>query len=519
MDKSTKKFYFIFAWLFISCATGTLYYSVSSLIFDHSADSVAWINYAIFAMGFFPAFFFVIKNPPHILKVLYSLIGAVLTYGIIRFGISYIPRFAQIRYLDDFILGIVFSAIFAMELMFMTYLHGKSKTYNFLFKNEKSFNNKDDYASWLREETVGTRKAKIIPGYLNQVTIIAMLLLIFTFVSLSKAPQGKVLHTIFFTGFALSALGIYMLLYQSQSILKWKIESYTIPKKIFKNWNTLIGLLLIPVIAIPLLLPWNFRVFNVQAVGDYLDNSLSGVTINLQDHRKSDSEMYPREIGDETTVETEDLRPVYTEQPVEGDENLGLKIFLYSIAGIIVLYIIFAIIGGILEHKYKYTMRTRFVQFFINRYKSLRGVIDAILTFVTLIGKFFLALLGLHRFKREEDGKTASPVAQSLFSLFKFDEKVTDEKKEEIRTIIKEFVSLIDVTSRYVTPYRFFYGPEEYVEILIKSLPDMEHYLRGIVRTFNESRYSLHILTSKQIDTFRDSVSYVIGKLSEVKQT
>lgn len=193
-----------------------------------------------------------------------------------------------------------------------------------------------------------------------------------------------------------------------------------------------------------------------------------------------------------------------------------IRAVLWSLAGAGTLYLLMGLAGGLLLLKYRYARRPPWVSFLIRVYEKVKIIINVFFFFFRLLARFFMAMLGLRRIQNKPKEDLANPVAQQLFSLFSQKENMSDEKKEEVMTIIREFVRLIDVASRLVVPYRYYYGPQEYIRKVISFVPGLNSILEKIVETFNESRYSLHILGESRLKNFSGTVKYAIDEISKL---
>ena len=140
-----------------------------------------------------------------------------------------------------------------------------------------------------------------------------------------------------------------------------------------------------------------------------------------------------------------------------------------------------------------------------------------------LLGLFVSVLLTItgiefirRRFLERREEKTENEeLRKQLYALFESGSEVSDEKKEEIMTIVRYFVNLIEAASVRVLPYRPSYGPLEYVEKLVVNLPSLRESLLWIVSVFNESRYSQHLLSVEKRNAFAQTVETVISEISK----
>jgi hypothetical protein len=200
-------------------------------------------------------------------------------------------------------------------------------------------------------------------------------------------------------------------------------------------------------------------------------------------------------------------------QSQEGFWNV-VKIVLLVVVGFLLIYTILGIIGWALFNRYKYAKKSRFVQFLINRYYKLKNFFDILGGIFSPIGDFFARILGLK--KPEEEGEEKK-LEQHLYTYFEAIKELPAEKQAEIRTIIREFVRLLQASSRSITPYYFFQGPMEYTEKVIDMRPTLAIDLRKVVNVFNESRYSLHILGEEVKAEFQRTVDSLVFTIEREK--
>jgi hypothetical protein len=292
------------------------------------------------------------------------------------------------------------------------------------------------------------------------------------------------------------------------------MQGLSVPAETEATWNRVIKLFLVPVILVPLLIPWNFRVFDLSGFADSLRQSLSGVTVDLMQGREAtNTNAAPEGVSQSNTVVT-----VKHEVPKPENHAFGLVVrAALSLAAVWAVWrLVAGIIGAILFAKYRYAKKNKIVQFFLKRYFQLRGFFEAILGFFAIIARLALGAFGFGA-ARQKEGKV-SPVEKQLFALFENRANASKEKKEEILTIVKQFVRIIEAGSRRVLAWHHAMGPGEYGVKLTAKLPGAKGALAECVAVFNESRYSLHILSAARKASYVEAVERVLEEIEAYTQ-
>ncbi len=611
MLKKSRSFFILFQGLGVAGVLIIVFLLVNTSLLKDESFQNAWITLAIGLGSILSALFMNREKASPFMRIVFSL----LAFTIVFFGIKYFQLIVLKRLVTslprDLALLVISGSLFSLNLIFTWIMQSRFKRLYHLLDSEKEYENTETYLSVLRENigglNINTFSTKLA-GTLGNITIV---LLILSFITLVLQPDFKTHASIALVLYALSALGVYLLTYQMQRLLEWKLQGLSIPEITTHNWNRLIALLLGSALVVSLALPWYFKVFDFSNLNQGLKDRLTGVNITInpdpgevrfkpstnsptQDTRSAQQyvvsslnakvwkgvsrpksevlkdiqslelklaspslirqiftidlygpvKLYSDDLNRDnaliilsTNVFLAELSPegqilldfvvekqndtTIIDTPVDEVQEASfrmsvLRTILWSILGLVGLYFVSAIVGGILMIRYRYTRRSPLAQFFINRYNSVRGLINAVFFFFRLIGRFFLVVLGLRKADNRPKEKMANPVAQQLYSLFKQKEDMTDEKKDEVMTIIKEFVKLIDVTSRLIVPYRFFYGPKEYLDKVVSFQPDLKKIMEKISGIFNESRYSLHILGEAKLKAFSGSVAFAMEQISKL---
>lgn len=510
MYNTSKKLFYIFLWLIASSLPAIIYFTVISLIFPDGGKSFAWMNIVIFLTGAATVLLYSSSKMPGILKFLLSLIAT----AVISFGSKYLvetffsPKNAVSLNIIAFA-GIVFG-VFLFTIWIAGPINRKFKKYFFLLDAEKDHAKPESYFAWLKTEATGDPKQLEPNSTVALLANFALFLLLLLFVAIVKTPSVASTLTFFTVFYAAGSLGVYLVFYQLSSLLKWKLLGYRTDNTIVKNWNSLIMLFLVPIIVIPLVIPWNYSIVKSQALTDFFNNQFSKISLNIANSTLTMNEAGHFNEGTKQWKEGDD------ELALKNKENFWnvLKVVILVFVAFIVVYTLLAIIGWILLNKYKYAKKSVFMQFLINRYYKFKSFFDVIFAIFSPIGNFFLRIFGLK--KPEEEGETQK-LEKHLYTYFESIKELPADKQEEIRTIIREFVRFIQTASRVITPYYFFLGPMEYTEKVIDLRPTYAIDLRKVANVFNESRYSLHILSEELKNDYQKIIDILIISIEKEK--
>lgn len=506
MVKQSRSLFLFFLWLYIASYLAIVLYSVIGLIF---ADVNAFFQYTSVALYLLCLFTVWIYFKPK-LNVFLKFLILITAFIAVFYGLDwlvYLLSGQQSKMLFPLVnIGI---AVFFYAMAWSGISPVKSQ-FNKLFKvfdSESEFKDPKAYIKWLGEE-FGEQGDKIkATWFLGRALGATSLALLLSFFSLIRFPEGKWYLSVFFCLFIFAALGVYLVLYQFSSLIKWKFYGYQIKEEMIKNWNRLIKLAYIPLLTIPFIIPWNYQIVEVTFFREILDGFFKH---------------YARDISQVTNIEAQGqdgTNVVFTQSGQQALGDLWSNYFvvfraILTIIGVIFgIYTVFAIIGGLFYLIFRDKKVPGFIGFFIRSFKSYIGFFYSIFSMLRSIVEGLLSLLGIGVEKVVVKTELERKLEQRMMQMFKNYDHLTSEKIEEIKTIIKEFIRLIQTASRTVTPYAFYMGPKEYVNKIIEKLPSYTKELQQIVSTFNESRYSLHLLSVEKKEMFRHNIQVVIEKM------
>ncbi len=305
-------------------------------------------------------------------------------------------------------------------------------------------------------------------------------------------------------------IGIYLVLYQISSVLRWKMLGYRIKRDVTDNWNKLIVVIVGLIFTVSLLLPWNFKVFPTRWLNKAVNDFLAQVALQFNltmiqtqtDITDSNMAFYTYDKFSEAVWDT-----VWN----------GVKYLIYGVVIVLAFLILSGIIGGVISLIYLKRKKPEWSWFFIRCFNGLKATILFIfkipIVIITTLWKMFFDD------KEKKDRKRLEALEKKFYSFFEDMKDISDKKLQEIKTIVKDFVRMVDVASRIVVPYYFHLGPMEYTQILCEHVPDLKGDFLAIVNIFNESRYSLHILTKGKCDDFHKRVDFVVNTLNKLNSS
>jgi len=497
----------IFLWLLLSAVTGMLFYSIISIIFTGGSESFFWINIVIFFINMVIIILYFNERLHSSLKIMFSFLFMVFFIFFIQHFIIYFIKPKSIQTFTNLQLFLLVSFLFLVTRFFLNIIkRGFDRIYHIL-DNEKNFSDMHKYIEWAGGQ-IDVKDFDIDPiWFVRLITNTFFILLPLSFLSIAKNPQTKWFHSLFLLCLFFGGIGIYLILYQMSSILRWKMLGYKMKRDIVSNWNKFIITIICLVCTISLLIPWNFKVFPTQwltrAVNDFF------AQLALQFNLKM--------IQTQPDIADSNIDFAISDRFSEVLWNTVWKVVKYLVYGILfILAFLFlsGIIGGIISLLYMHRKKPAWSLFFIQCFNGLKATIIFIfkIPLVILLSIWKIFFGG----GEEKERKRIEALEKKFYAFFDEMKNVSDKKLEEIRTIVKDFVRMVDTASRTVAPYYFHMGPTEYTQILCEHVPDLRNDFLLIVNIFNESRYSLHILTKEKCDDFHKRVDFVVRALNQL---
>ncbi|MCX7882815.1 MAG: DUF4129 domain-containing protein [Brevinematales bacterium] len=312
-------------------------------------------------------------------------------------------------------------------------------------------------------------------------------------------------------GWVLLFLGFWgsrSVLHEQFQLFGWRMQGLSTDHAKPTIPHGLLVLLLVGCLGISFLLPHRFVLVSLESLGVKFRESVKQTEIELQ--HQNEEESIPSLTEEHQTQESP---PLSSPSPllIWGARGAGLFLFLYVVIGLI---------GYFFERFWSYKPKNALIRWLIRFYEKNKVFFQIVGFVLSLFWTVISTLTGISLLqkalsKRKENLKENEVLKEQLYALFEHAENTSDEKKEEIMTIVRYFVRLIEAASTRILPYRSSYGPLEYIEKLSQNLSSLRESLLWIVSVFNESRYSLHLLSQEKKNTFAQTVETVITEINK----
>ena len=249
MYRKSRMLFIFLLWLLSSSFIGCFYYSLGSFFMADAGSKSLWINFLIYPIVLFSILIYMI---PGLLLFIRSFMTSIVVFAVLigfRYLMIQINAGKTIEIIDMIPL-IVFSSIISGLIWIV--IPAILPTFDFIYQivsKENSFKNNESYVSWIKG-TVGDKGARLeTTWFISSAFTYFILMLLLCFISIAKEPSIKVLQSVYLCSYAASALGIYMLVFQFNKIIQWHFSNIPTNKSVLDNWNRLINLIFIPVIA------------------------------------------------------------------------------------------------------------------------------------------------------------------------------------------------------------------------------------------------------------------------------
>ncbi|MGC8764339.1 MAG: hypothetical protein ACP5QT_00415 [Brevinematia bacterium] len=492
----SKRYFCFFIYIFSVSFGAMLSYIFFSFLMPLPVEVYLLIPFSYLVVGFIIYLFLSFKIFDF-LRVLLATLSFVIFLGAEIFIYNKIRKISigRLDYIYTFSSGVVF---FLVDFLLSTFIYDRFKKIDMVIENEAMFESRSKYIQWVNDE-YGERMDRLEPGWF--VRLASNLLVVFllaAFLSVAKNNFNRAFLSIALLLFVFSSVGIYLILYQYSSVMKWRFLGFRVKKDVISNWNRLIGVFLIILFVIPLLIPWNFTVFRLNFLTDFL-KSLFPVIFRVSEEtaRESEFSLNQGNITDNNVAET-------MEKIVKTARDLIILLILtYSFS---------VVVGLLLKLIYRNKKKIPLIaRFFIFCFDSLVSLLLKIRDFMRLIFE-----LAIDFFSKRKEKKPDEKLVRHFYTFFGEYKKLPSEKQKEIESIIKEFIRLIQVSSRFVLPYTFYFGPKEYMDKVSEKVEVAREEIDEVTNIFNESRYSLHLLSDEKKQKFRKLIDLIIEKITRM---
>ncbi len=496
MFASSRKFFVFFLTLFSISFGAFLSYVFFSFLMPVPVEIYFFIPFTYIVLGFVIFSIFSIK-----MKYFFRLLLAIILFFLIIFTeiIIYMKVRRIIISSRDYII-VLFSCFifFIVDFLVSYFVFQRFKKLDMVIENEIMFESRSKYIQWVNEE-YGERSDRLEPTWFIRLsTNIVILFLFFAFISVAKNSFNRIFLSFALILFCFACAGIYLILYQYSTVIKWEFLGFKVKKDVILNWNKILRIFLFLIFIISLLFPSNYIVFRVDFLYSFL-RSLFPIVFTVKE-----------------SMEEEISPSLNQEISAKGDLDItewvrnGIKIGRIVILVFILLYLSFSFLGLILKMIYGNKKKIpKVVRFFISCFDILLFFILKVKDFVVMI------FLDFFKFGKKEK-KESEKLVKHFYTFFGEYKKLPSEKQKEIESIIKEFIRLIQVASKFILPYSFYLGPGEYMNMVSEKVESAQEEIKETVNIFNESRYSLHILSKEKIERFRKLVDMIIDKITKL---
>ncbi|MFN4217401.1 MAG: DUF4129 domain-containing protein [Brevinematales bacterium] len=297
-------------------------------------------------------------------------------------------------------------------------------------------------------------------------------------------------------------------LHEQAEIFGWLMQGLSLEQARRTIPHGLVVLLLTLCLGIGYILPHRFVLISLESLGVKFRESVKQTEVELQNQQAP-----PSTIPSEENTLSSPLSPNSSPSPLF---SWAGRIFFFFFS----LYLIIGITGLFFERFWSYKPKNALIRWLIRFYERNKPFFQVVQFIFTLLWTVLSTITGIVLIQKAlaklQETKTENEaLRKQLYALFENTEASNDEKKEEIMTIVKYFVMLIETASSRILPYRPSYGPLEYIEKLTQNIPSLRESLLWIVSVFNESRYSLHLLSQEKRSTFTQTVETVITELNK----
>ncbi|MGB9621376.1 MAG: hypothetical protein ACPL4C_02920 [Brevinematia bacterium] len=331
------------------------------------------------------------------------------------------------------------------------------------------------------------------------ISIIFMLFFIGILFALSRPHWITIFYSIFFISFSIFLILNISKFYLIEDSLKKGIQLSS--ANVFKEITNF------SVIYVSIILVFSLIV----ALGIYYPSKFISERVNLGVKQKineilqKESQVNEEEIQKIREKLLSEEKPtnayVYNPKP-KTNPSKGVSFFLVMFVISLVLSVII-LVGFVLKEILK-IKKLPVLGFFISFYELFVYIVVKIVNWIIWIFKSLFIV------RRPVINKDLEEELMRTMVLNK--EQVSKEKMEEIETIVKIFLDMLNITS-YILPYKRSMGIEEYCETLKNYIPEFSSHLDFISEVVNESRFSNHLIPYERIDELKVKVNDIITKI------
>ncbi len=385
-------------------------------------------------------------------------------------------------------------------------VYSPMKLPNRILSEEVTFENREEFVEWLK----GYLETRSVSAETKKLSsrVVGMVLVSLIAGNIVYENGRQFEAVVYLLVEILSGLLLVSNSYKVSLYVDWIIRDVEVARGFFENWAKYSMSFVLILALLLLVLPADYQLLSWNKITEKLSEVAEETTQGLT--KGENIETLKRKIKEEAK-----RKKKFGERKVVASGRNSFDSFIsYVLIPGAVAFVVFGVVGGVLNRIYKFREKPKWIRFFISVYGLFRVFFDLIvfvlLSVVRFVGGVFRPRLTA---RPEPQDNLAQEIIDRLFSK----KKMSKEKMEEIETIVTLFVKFVRTASLTTVPYRSSYGPVEYVEMVAGEVPELAEDLEIIGTTFAESRYSDHLLGKDKIELYAKVVRETIAELSTLK--
>ena len=294
--------------------------------------------------------------------------------------------------------------------------------------------------------------------------------------------------------FLVSILSFVALLFLYTNLYKYEIYTNLITKSIqvktqfFSNWLIISVVFFVISLGISMTLPKTYPLLPVDSIG-------KGIKYAYYALVGSDRQRLATSQSNTNLQSSSQARTNITVSQTEVSQFRNeLKNMAYILLALFILFVILAIIGGIIRKKYGYKRIPKSLHILVLFWELFLKMIK-VNNFIYRIFRSIFSKL----FSRKKEEKKDEIRRKELRRFFTTSQKFSPEKKEEILNIINIYLSFIKAGEKRGINFGRGFTPNEYMAKVVSQVGEIEEPARALTDVFYLSRYSDEVLGTMRI--------------------
>lgn len=332
-------------------------------------------------------------------------------------------------------------------------------------------------------------------------TFIVMLTIMSIFIILSATNVLTIVYMFLFIASFLTLLVNTSKMYLLEDMFLKKINISSVS---FMPVITRFSMRYVTVIMIASTLVTTLTFFIAREVSEQINSFIKSRVSEIAEAQRKVEEEEIRRIRERLMAET--VTNEYTPRPVQPapQQKIGWWIVPLVLQYFLLLLGVIIAIGFLLKNVFR-VKDVPILSFFVKVYEIFAYFVQRVITGIyNLLVRLFT--------RRRRPIIPEGLEEELIKSMQVYKEEVSEEKMQEIETIVKIFINMLSYTS-YILPYRRNMGVEEYCSALKNYLPEFLKNLEFISDIVNESRYSNHLLPPSSINELKENVEQIVSKI------